>query len=77
MDHDWAQPQSCHPQPVGYHCVTCGDDAVEVVVLDLLAGDMALATLDADTIEVDISLVETVAPGDRLLVHGGVALARV
>lgn len=69
--------QGCQQQPDGAHCVTCGDDAVEVVVLRLLANDTALAGLDATTLEVDVSLVEAVTPGDRLLVHGGVALSKL
>jgi hydrogenase expression/formation protein HypC len=73
---DSNHPQQCHAQPDADHCVTCGDDAVEVVVLGLLADATALVGLDAATLEVDISLVEAVQPGDRLLVHGGVALSR-
>lgn len=74
---DSQQLQSCRSTPDGAHCVTCGDDAVEVVVLDLLTGDTALAGLDDATLEVDISLVDAVTPGDRLLVHGGVALSKL
>lgn len=69
-----AQAPSCGPDG---HCATCGDDAVEVVVIELRADDLALAALRAETLEVDISLVDAVEPGDRLLVHGGVALARL
>jgi hydrogenase maturation factor len=38
---------------------------------------VALVTLEEKTEEIDISLVEEVAPGDMLLVHGGVAIASI
>jgi len=34
-------------------------------------------TLDGRVEEIDISLVESIAPGDIVLVHGGVAIERV
>jgi acyl-coenzyme A thioesterase PaaI-like protein len=71
------QAQSCHPQPDGSHCVTCGDEAVAMVVLKLLTGSMAIVALDTTTTEVDITFVDGVEPGDQLLVHGGVALAKL
>jgi hydrogenase maturation factor len=61
------------------HCITCGDVAVEVRVV---AADEAreLATGHDETgeaTEIDTMLVGPVAPGDRLLVHAGTAIARV
>jgi hydrogenase maturation factor len=38
---------------------------------------LALVTIDDTSEEIDITLVESVGPGDILLVHGGVAIARV
>jgi len=61
------------------HCITCGDVAFEVRVLmadearELAMGhdDTGVAT------EIDTMLVGPVAPGDRLLVHAGTAIARI
>lgn len=60
------------------HCVTCSDEALPVQVLrvDQETG-LALVTVKDTTEEVDITLVEDVAPGDMLLVHGGVAIGRL
>ncbi len=58
------------------HCITCSDEAVPVTVVraDQETG-VALVKVKNKTEEVDITLVEHVAPGDTLLVHGGVAIA--
>ncbi len=58
------------------HCITCSDEALEVRVLSIDAetGLARVAVKDV-TEEVDITLVESVVPGDLLLVHGGVASA--
>jgi hydrogenase maturation factor len=58
------------------HCITCSDEALEVRVLSIDAetGLARVAVKDV-TEEVDITLVESVVPGDLLLVHGGVAIA--
>lgn len=60
------------------HCITCSDEALPVRVLhvDQEAG-IALVMLKETTEEIDITLVEDVAPGDMLLVHGGVAIGHV
>ena len=60
------------------HCVTCSDEALPATVLqvDQEAG-LALVTVEETTVEIDITLVESVAQGDVLLVHGGVAIARL
>jgi hydrogenase expression/formation protein HypC len=58
------------------HCITCSDEALQVRVLSLDCDTgVALVELGEKTEEVDVSLVEEVAPGDLLLVHGGVAIA--
>jgi hydrogenase maturation factor len=64
-------------------CITCGDVAVVVRVLEA-HGSTALVELvgptqapDSGREEVAIELVEPVAIGERLLCHAGVALARV
>jgi hypothetical protein len=60
------------------HCVTCSDEALPAKVLriDEQAGQ-ALVTVKDATEEIDITLVDDVAPGDILLVHGGIAIGHV
>ena len=55
------------------HCVTCSDEGVPMRVLEL--EDDGLARCDGGDVMTD--LVGPVAPGDTLLVHAGVALARI
>jgi HupF/HypC family len=60
------------------HCITCADEAREVCVLsvDQEIGT-AIVRVDDITEEIDITLVENVAAGDQLLIHGGVAIAHL
>jgi hydrogenase maturation factor len=64
----------CTPDASG-HCITCSDEAIPVKVLQIDL-DTGLAQVEvANTIEeVDITLLDTVTPGDIILVHGGVAI---
>jgi hydrogenase maturation factor len=67
----------CLPDAHG-RCVTCSDEALPATVLRLLEdGWTAVATVEGRETEIDISLVDEVAVGQRVLVHGGVALATV
>jgi hypothetical protein len=60
------------------HCVTCSDEALPVSVLCIdKEARLALVSVKDTTEEIDISLVEDVAPGDMLLAHGGVAIGRL
>ena len=60
------------------HCITCSDEALQVHVLHVdEENGLAQVTIHETSEEIDITLVEGVAPGDVLLVHGGVAIARV
>ena len=75
-----ASDTSCELDAEG-HCVTCSDEALTARVLhvDLETG-LALVEIVAEkhtTDEIDITLVESVVPGDLLLVHGGVAIANL
>jgi hydrogenase maturation factor len=55
-------------------CITCGDIAVEMTIVH--AGELGLcAADDGGRHSVDLTLVDEPAPGDRVLVHAGVALA--
>jgi hypothetical protein len=68
---------SCEPDAYG-HCVTCADEAQQVRVLSVDdAAGLALAEVHGITGEVDISLVDNLAPGDIILIHGGVAIAKL
>jgi len=60
------------------HCATCADEALpaEVVSIDQ-EGGLALVLLAGEQVEVDISLVDDVAEGGWLLVHGGVAMSTI
>jgi hydrogenase maturation factor len=57
-----------------FHCTTCSDEGVPLQVVSVCADGVALC--DGD-VEVMTDLVGAVAPGDRLLVHAGVALQRL
>ncbi|MGI8708520.1 MAG: HypC/HybG/HupF family hydrogenase formation chaperone [Actinomycetota bacterium] len=58
-------------------CLTCGDVAVPVTVVEASEPD-AICRDDHDQQGlVGVELVAPVAKGDRLLVHGGVAIARL
>ncbi len=59
------------------HCITCGDEAVPVKVLQVAAErDLALCENGAgERTTVEIALVAPVSPGDEVLVHAGTAIA--
>jgi hydrogenase maturation factor len=58
------------------HCITCGDEALVATVVRVNnLTMMAVVVIGEKTTEIDISLVENVAVGDTLFVHGGVALS--
>ncbi|MBI1258265.1 MAG: hydrogenase assembly protein HupF [Chloroflexi bacterium] len=67
---------ACIPDAHG-HCATCSDEAQTATVLHVSDTGMALVALNEREIEIDVSLIEDVAEGQVLLVHGGVALERV
>ena len=68
------EAMTCTPGEDG-HCVTCSDEALQARVLrvDQESG-LALVNVNGTTEEIDITLVDSIAPGDLLLVHGGVAI---
>lgn len=60
------------------HCITCSDEALAVTVLRInLDTGVAFVTIEDATEEVDVSLIDDVAAGDVILVHGGVAIGIV
>jgi hydrogenase maturation factor len=63
---------------VAHGCVTCGDEAVPMRVLevDRLRGLALCSAAEGGRSSVEIALVEPVAAGEMLLVHAGTALGR-
>jgi hydrogenase maturation factor len=57
-------------------CLTCGDAAVTALVV-AVSGATATVEIAGSLEEVGVELVEPVEPGDLLLCHAGIALARV
>jgi hydrogenase maturation factor len=57
-------------------CITCSDDAVPVVVLELLADDLAVVDAAGREEEVSVALVDAQV-GDTVLVHAKEAIAVV
>jgi hydrogenase maturation factor len=58
-------------------CITCGDVAVELTVVETAGDDAWCEAPDGGRERVAVELVGAVEVGDRLLVHAAVALAKV
>jgi hydrogenase expression/formation protein HypC len=58
-------------------CLTCGDVAVPVTVLEADVPDAMCEDDHGQRGLVGVELVAPVTPGERLLVHGGVAITRL
>ncbi len=59
------------------HCITCADEGI---VMRVLARDGTGARCEsADGVQADVALdlVSPVAPGEKILVHAGVAIRRL
>jgi hydrogenase maturation factor len=63
----------------GDHCITCSDEGIPMHVerVDEARGLALCAAEDGSKSTVEIALVEPIGPGDRLLVHAGVALVEL
>lgn len=61
------------------HCITCSDEGIpmRVLALDVETGLAVCVDPDGARAEVDVALVEALAPGDSVLAHAGVALVRL
>jgi hypothetical protein len=57
-------------------CITCGDVAVMLTVADVAGSDARCCDEAGRSEQVAVELVGPVSPGDRVLVHAGVALER-
>jgi hydrogenase maturation factor len=62
----------------GDHCITCSDEGIPMKVerIDESRGLALCAAEDGTKSTVEVALV-SVEPGDRVLVHAGVALAEL
>jgi hydrogenase expression/formation protein HypC len=60
----------CHDEV----CITCSDQAVAVVVVELRAGELALVDTGRGLEEVSVALVDAQV-GDTVLVHAKEAIA--
>jgi len=58
-----------------HECLTCGDVAVVATVVEV-QGDTAVVEVDGSREEVGVELVAPVEPGERLVCHAGIAIAR-
>jgi hydrogenase assembly chaperone HypC/HupF len=56
-------------------CITCGDEGIPMQVVALQDGAAACVDEQGERHEVAVDLIDPVAPGDRVLVHAGVAIA--
>ncbi|MBA3575982.1 MAG: HypC/HybG/HupF family hydrogenase formation chaperone [Pseudonocardiales bacterium] len=61
-------------QCYGDTCITCSDEAVPVMLVELLADDLALADTGSGVEEVSVALVDA-GVGDTVLVHAREAIA--
>jgi hydrogenase maturation factor len=63
----------------GHGCITCGDQASELRVVAVDAARDLAVCVDDDgrRSEIDTLLVAPALEGERLLVHAGVAIARL
>jgi hydrogenase maturation factor len=60
----------------GEHCITCADAGVPMRVISFCEEGAVCVDDEGITHEgIAVELVEPVEPGDRLLVHAGVAIA--
>ena len=65
---------TCSAEP---GCITCGDIAVALTVVSSDGADARCQDEQGRMESVAVELVGLVEPGDRLLVHAGVALERL
>jgi hydrogenase expression/formation protein HypC len=69
-------PDTTRPVPVCHDdvCITCGDVAVPVRIVELLPGELALVDTGQTVEEISVALVDTYV-GGRVLVHAKEAIA--
>jgi hypothetical protein len=67
---------TCVPDASG-RCATCADEGIEALVVAVLDDGMAAVQVEGRRQEVAIELLDGIRAGDRVLVHAGVAIARL
>ncbi len=65
----------CRVEPS--HCITCSDEGVAMLVLEIESDAAVCASSDRRRHRVEVDLVGPVSRGDQLLVHAGVAIANL
>lgn len=58
------------------HCITCGDVAVEMRVVEVRES-LAVCEAEGEAREVEVALLDDVRAGDLLLVHADVGLVKL
>jgi hydrogenase assembly chaperone HypC/HupF len=64
-------PPACEPRSP---CITCGDEGIPMRVIELEEGGALCVDEEGARHEVAVDLIDSVAIGERLLVHAGVAI---
>jgi hydrogenase maturation factor len=59
------------------YCITCGDEGIEMRVIELRDGLAVCADADRTRHRVAVDLIGPLAIGDSVLVHAGVAIAQL
>ena len=59
-----------------YHCATCADTADRATIVHVRGEDADVVLEDGTTTTAAVELIPGAAPGDVVLVHQGVAIAR-
>jgi hydrogenase maturation factor len=65
---------ACDPHDA--HCITCGDVAVEMRVVEIRES-LAVCEAEGEAREVEVALLDDVRAGDLLLVHADVGLVKL
>lgn len=71
---DYQTGSTCSAEP---GCITCGDIAVVLTVTTVAGSDARCTDEEGREELVATELVGDLAPGDRVLVHAGVAIERL
>jgi hydrogenase maturation factor len=71
------EPAGAERRSADGHCVTCGDEATKVRVLELAEGTARCVDEGGVIHAVVVDLVGDVRPDEWLLAHAGVALTRL
>jgi hydrogenase expression/formation protein HypC len=58
-------------------CIVCSDAGIPARIIELRGEDALCEDSSGEQVEIAVDLVAPVSSGDLVLVHGGVAIARV